>query len=79
VVGNVRAAPGFSEFIDQVTGGLTLYVYGRSGGVFSSAAFEVASTVEAERELAYWWRRHRIVGAVLLEGGVRIAEWGHSE
>ena len=79
MVGDVRAAPGFVEFLDHVAGGLTLYVYGRSGGVFQSAAIEVTSTAEAEIELAHWWRRNRIVGAVLLQGGVRIAEWGHSE
>lgn len=64
--------------MDEVTDGMTLVMHGRSGGVCGMATVEVSTPAQAEREVAYWWRRWDIVSAVLFDGGVRVAGWSDS-
>ena len=62
--------------LDAVREGMTLLMYGRSGGVAQWSTVGVYQREDAERELAYWHRRWPIVSVVLMDGGVRVGSWG---
>lgn len=55
---------------------MTLYLHGRWGDVWEARVLEVASVIDAERELAHMAREWDQLDAVLMDHGQRVAEWG---
>lgn len=63
------------EFGDYIREGVTLHLHGRSGGLWASRTLEVASKVQAEREVAYFLRQWPKVSIVAVDRGRWLAGW----